>query len=228
MIYNLASNDSNKYGTLKFGTTIHGWRNNLKCRVINFSTIASFEMTTSDDYIMIDSTKYHFKTKCDYTLNTIVDDVNEVIKNSGLKFEYRDGNYGFNSKDDDGHALQYFTHRVGMICGLYELDMKTFFMIYMFKRVNFPLLNYGNVLYLKSSLPKTVGLNIKGDETHQCVAYKIAEMCYYSLPILSKEKGEWITVKTEDMQRMIFQLCDCFLEPIICRSPIFITLEVTF
>jgi hypothetical protein len=190
------------------------------------NTTASFEITTPEDYIQISDVKYYFKSKCDYNINSIVDDINGVIKDSPLQFEYQDGHYGFSSKSMLMGTIKEFTHRAGLICGLY--GRRDSLLVFGFEKVNFPLINYGNVLYLKSNLPKTVGLNIKDNETQQCIAYKSIEFIYNGLPIICRKEGEWINIKSENMNSLSFQLCDCFLEPIICRSPVFLTLEVFF
>jgi hypothetical protein len=54
------------YGTLNFSTYIKGNTDQLKVRVLNFSTNASFFVTTKDDFIELNDVKYYFPNKSDY------------------------------------------------------------------------------------------------------------------------------------------------------------------
>ena len=56
MNYHLVSNDPSNYGTIKFTSTIQTISNTVAYRINSLSTIASFSMTTPDDYLIIETT----------------------------------------------------------------------------------------------------------------------------------------------------------------------------
>jgi hypothetical protein len=193
MKYYLSSSDPDNYGTIKFGTFTRGFTDNLKYRITNFTTTSAFMNTTHDDYIKINSFVFHFMDKTNYKISTLAEDLNWVLDNAGVKCFEDNGMFVYNAVEP--FVIQEWSYRVGLLMGLYnsvgeieaELDNDGSYYI---RALSHPIINFGNVLYIKSTLPDIVGLNVSGEETQQNVAYKSIEFIYPGLPIVSRLEGK--------------------------------------
>jgi hypothetical protein len=163
-------------------------------------------------------------------LITIIHDLEDFINNlinsevSGIKCSITNGIIKY--EGPAGTIFNKWSHRAGLILGLYNHEFETTLLDLMDNPLSAPILNFGNVLYLKTSLPNIARLNVQNDEMLTNIAYKVNEFIYPNLPIISNKKGEWMNIKCENLNDLTFTLCDFMLKPIICLSPIFITLEV--
>ena len=55
-MYHLVSADPSNYGTIRFRSSISAMNTMVMYRINSLSTIASFSMTTPDDYMIIETT----------------------------------------------------------------------------------------------------------------------------------------------------------------------------
>lgn len=69
MLYHLVSTDPDNYGTIKFRSSIQSMNSVVMYRISSLSTIASFSMTTPNDYLIIETT---------ITRSILSDDENET------------------------------------------------------------------------------------------------------------------------------------------------------
>jgi hypothetical protein len=230
MKYYLSSSDPDNYGTIKFGTFTRGFTDNLKYRITNFTTTSAFMNTTREDYIKINGEKFYFMNKTDYKISTLAEDLTWDLQVAGITCYEHNGLFVYNSESP--FTFEEWSYRAGLLMGFYNTPAPIEAVLenddsYYVRAPSYPIINFGNVLYIKSTLPDIVGLNVSGEETQQNVAYKSIEFIYPGLPIVSRLEGKWVSIKSEHLNHVTFQLCDFMLTPIICRSPIFLTIEVS-
>ena len=89
-----------------------------------------------------------------------------------------------------------------------------------------PMLTYGNVLYLKSNQGNALGMIIEGNRYHSPCIYRINNFLKPGLPIISNQKGDKVIVNAEAAKTITMQLVDFMYEPIVLKSPMFITLKI--
>ena len=88
MMYYLASTDPNDYGTIKFRSSISSMNSMVMYRIGSVSTIASFSMTTADDYMIIETTlqdecidlTLHFQEHGAYEMRTLAYELNNLFE----------------------------------------------------------------------------------------------------------------------------------------------------
>ena len=119
------------------------------------------------------------------------------------------------------------SHRVKLILGLYHMkfpinsDSDNF--IY---ADSTPMLNYGNVLYLRSLQGNSVGMIHDSVNVYAPCIYRINTFLKSGLPLISDKKGDKIIVNAEAAKTITMQLVDFMYEPVILKSPMFITLKI--
>jgi hypothetical protein len=88
------------------------------------------------------------------------------------------------------------------------------------------MLTYGNVLYLKSNQGNALGVIIEGNKYHTPCIYRINNFLKPGLPIISNQKGDRVIVNAEAAKTITMQLVDFMYEPIVLKSPMFVTLKI--
>ena len=88
MLYHLTSSDPNNYETIKFRSSINNMNSMVMYRIQSVSTIASFSMTTPNDYIVIETTieneavelTLHFQEHGAYDMRTLTNLLNNLFE----------------------------------------------------------------------------------------------------------------------------------------------------
>ena len=227
--YQVHSKDPNNYGTISFNPDIPWNTHKVEYKVTNLNTFANFLITTDDDYIELKTTgdprQYKiFKNKTSYELEEVIKLLNEelpvtcTVTDTGvISMEY--------TKD---FQIIDASHRVKLLLGLYHSK----FPINSNSENNTiiadstPMLTYGNVLYLKSNQGNALGMIIEGDRYHTPCIYRINNFLKPGLPIISNQKGDRVIVNAEAAKTITMQLVDFMYEPIVLKSPMFVTLKI--
>jgi len=241
-MYHLVSTNPSDYGTIKFRSSIGSMNSVVMYRVASLSTIASFSMTTPDDYLIIETTledeaielTLRFNEHGAYDMRTLAHELNYLI--DGQLGTYEDQPIQFLITMDSTNRLiisankefviKEATHRARLILGLYHDFLP---MVSTNKKVNcssVPYLCYGNVLYLTSKTDFIATLNIDNHEINRSICYKINELLYPGVPISCKLPGNWSIIHTDALASLEFNLCDFMLQPVILHAPLYITIEL--
>ena len=227
--YQIVSQDPKNYNTITFNPTIPWNTHRVQYKITNVNTYSNFLITTDDDYLTYDAnfgdprTFKCFKNKTTYELEEIVKLLNDELP---LTVSINDeGTLSF-----QGSRAFEFTdasHRVKLILGLYHMkfpvksDENNFI-----TADSTPILNYGNVLYLKSLQGNSVGMIHDSANVYAPCIYRINTFLKSGLPLISEKKGDKIIVNAEAAKTIKMQLVDFMYEPVILKSPMFITLKI--
>ena len=226
--YQVHSKDPNNYGTISFNPDIPWNTHKVEYKVTNLNTFTNFLITTDDDYIELKTTgdprQYKiFKNKTSYELEEVIKLLNEElpvvasVSDTGvISMEY--------TKD---FQIIDASHRVKLLLGLYHSKFPI--NSNASKSViadSTPMLTYGNVLYLKSNQGNALGMIIEGNRYHSPCIYRINNFLKPGLPIISNQKGDKVIVNAEAAKTITMQLVDFMYEPIVLKSPMFVTLKI--
>lgn len=232
-LHYVSSTDPSHYGTIKYSMT-PVVSQPCQVRVSSIQYIATFSITTNDDYIEFEKedktkTKFLFSEKNNYLPETVVSEINGVIGDDFVVSQESDGCLKFTTSKTDSKykRITDASHRARMLCGMYHCDLPVDLP---FKAPSIPLTSFGNQLYLVSNLPSPVGVrgNDKNKEEYRSIVYKASDFIYPNIPVNSRTPGPIITTKTEALTDLEFTLCDFLMKPVILHSPLTITIEVFY
>ncbi len=223
--YQIYSQDPENYGTVSINPVIPWNTFKVEYKVINVNTFSNFLITTSDDYIRTSSSsgkvtsEYRFKDKSNYDLEELPNIVGEL---TDLTVKLNDaGVLEFSSATSE--VILDCSHRVKLLLGLYNMS---FPITLPAVASSTPMLNYGNLLYLKSIQGASVGMILdQGQASTPCI-YRINSFLKSGLPLISDKKGDKIIVNAEAAKTISMQLVDFMYEPVILKSPMFVTIKI--
>ena len=243
MLYHLVSTNPDNYGTIKFRSSIATMNSVVMYRIHSLSTIASFSMTTPDDYLIIETTiddetielRLNFTEHGAYELRTLTHDLNTLFEgqlvpvDESLPIELNvsmdstnrlvmTANKEFNIKDA--------SHRVKLLLGLYHSTLPIQSRTKTITMPSVPYISFGNVLYLTARTDFVSVVNTEDKEITRSIAYKTNELLYPAYPITCKLPGSWSMIHSDQLSTLEFQLVDFMLEPVILHAPLYVTLEI--
>ena len=224
--YQIYSQDPENYGTVSINPVIPWNTFKVEYKVINVNTFSNFLITTSDDYIRTASadgkvhSEYKFKDKSNYDLDELPTLISEL---TGLTVKINDAGVLEFSAGPSSDVITECSHRVKLLLGLYNMS---FPITLPAVASSTPMLNYGNLLYLKSIQGASVGMILdQGQASTPCI-YRINSFLKSGLPLISDKKGDKIIVNAEAAKTISMQLVDFMYEPVILKSPMFVTLKI--
>ena len=212
-------------------------------RINSLSTIASFSMTTPDDYLIIETTineelvelRLNFTDHGAYELRTLAHELNNLFEGQLLSVEDGPPIEIMISMDSTNRliftankefSIKEASHNVKLLLGLYHstlpINSST-------KTIRMPSVSYislGNVLYLTARTDFVSMVNTDEKEIARSIAYKTNELLYPGYPINSKIPGQWSIIHSDQLGSLEFQLVDFQLVPVVLHAPLFITLEI--
>ena len=233
--YQIYSQDPNNYNTVTFNPTIPWNTHRVEYKVTNVNTFSNFLITTKDDYITIkDLSGYYEKTKTYYFTDRASYDIDELpafltdlFSPSGVTVKMReDGCLVLESAK--GIEITECSHRVQLLLGIYNIKLP---ITNAEKETDIvcpstPMVTYGNLLYLKSHQGNSVGMMINDKNYHTPCIYRINQFLKSGVPLISDKKGDKIIVNAEAAKTITMQLVDFMYEPVILKSPMFITVKI--
>ena len=243
MIHHLCSIDPNDYGTIKFRSSISSLNSVVAYRISSLSTIASFSMTTPDDYMIIETTiedepielTLHFQEHGAYEMRTLIYELNNLFEGQLVSLEDDPPITLTVSMDSTNRLIiganKEFSvidasYRVKLLFGLYHSSLPINSIQKQLMCPSVPMLCYSNVLYLTSKTDFVSTINIDDKTETRSICYKINELLYPGVPICSKLPGEYSIIHTDSLGSLEFRLVDFNLQPVILHSPLFITIEI--
>jgi hypothetical protein len=232
MLFYLSSNDSDDYSTIKFSANPPLGANKLKFRINQLSTIASFMITTEDDYIRfkIDNVQneIHFKNKNKYDNDTLANEITTILTEVGITCKVNEfGTLTLTGTKE--FSILDASHRAKLLLGLYhtQLPIRSQNNECVIKSV--PYICYGNNLFLRSRISSVACINDSlNRESYQSICYHINEMFMSGFPIVSKIPGQFTTISPSDLSNLEFSLVDFQNVPVVLKAPLNLELEVSF
>ena len=227
--YQVHSKDPKNYGAVSFHPDIPWNTHKVEYKVTNLNTFANFLITTDEDYLEYKisgkSIKITcFKNKSSYELEEVLKLLNEelpftvTVTDTGvLSFEY-----------SQQFQITDASHRVKLLLGMYHSNFPLNTSSNTIIAESTPMLTYGNVLYLKSNQGNALGVIIDGDKYHAPCIYRINNFLKPGLPIISNQKGDKVMVNAEAAKTITMELVDFMYEPVVLKSPLFITLKIKY
>ena len=239
----LVSSDKNDYGTVRFRSSINTANCMVAYRISALSTIASFSMTTPDDYMIIETTleneavelTLHFQEYGAYEMRTLAYELNNLFEGQLVPVEEELPITLSVSSDSTNHlvisankefVIKEASHRAQLILSLYDTKLPIASTNRQIISPSVPFICYGNVLYLTARTDFVSSLNIGDKEITRSICYRINELLYPGVPVCCKLPGPLSFVHSDQLSTLEFQLVDFKLEPVILHAPLFITLEV--
>ena len=254
MLFYIRSNNPSCYHTVKFSTNTFQGSEPLEFRINQLSTIASFLITTTDDYITFktktnnvisEPITFNFDERCKYDRDMLAFELTELFEPlsdtepRGQSPQLEEQNdYSFIVKDNDSGTLTITSenqfsiidasHRAKLLLGLYNTELPTPYTNSL-KINSVPYTCYGNNLYLKSRISNIVGfMDSMNRETYISICYHIFEIFYPNMPIICRIPGNIIKIKPTDLTNMEFSLVDFQDEPVLLKAPLNIVMEVFY
>ena len=239
----LVSTNPDNYGTVKFRSSINTANCMIAYRIGALSTISSFSMTTSDDYMIIETTlenecielTLHFEEHGAYEMRTLAYELNNLFEgqlvpvNESLPIQFlisMDSTNRLLISANKEFVIKEASHRAKLLLGLYDTHLPIASTNRQIISPSVPFLCYGNILYLTARTDFVSSLNLGDKEITRSICYRVNELLYPSIPINCKLPGQWSFIHADQLSSLEFQLVDFQLEPVILHAPLFITLEV--
>ena len=243
MLCSVQSN-SNDYSTVRMNLDIPWKCDYVKYYVSSINTKANFLSTTNDDYLLFEwetrnedgeiepggkeEIRIEFRDMYCYSMNYLVKYMNEVQKI--ITFE-NDNNRTINLYNNNDVDIRFIegTHRAKLITGFYNTT-EFFLESGDTKAVpDLPILDFANKLYLVSLQGQAVYSSIGDKQYTPSVIANIDTMIVDNEAlIVNYDTAKPIKIKcnTDSLKYLEMRLVDFMYQPIILKSPLFITLKI--
>ena len=232
MLCSIQSNPSD-YSTVRMNLDIPWKCDYVKYYVSSINTKDNFLSTTNDDYLLFETggkeeIRIEFKDTYYYSMNYLIKYMNEVQKI--ITFE-NDNNRTINLHNTNDVDIRFIkgTHRAKLITGFYNT---TEFLVEAgnTKAVpDLPILDFANKLYLVSLQGQAVYSSIGDKQYTPSVIANIDSMIVDNEAlIVNYDTAKPIKIKcnTDSLKYLEMRLVDFMYQPIILKSPLFITLKI--
>ena len=237
MLFYIQSTDPSNYGTVKFSTNSLAGSKDLQYRINQLTTIASFLITTHDDYITFEiegpsgpgssnlgeQITFNFEDRSFYDKDLLPSYLTSLFTEFNVSYN-SSGTLTLSSQSQ--FRIIDASHRAKVLLGLYNTQLPTQPTL-SYNIESIPYTCYGNNLYLQSRISNIVGFNDSmNKEIYISVCYHIFEIFYPGAPIICRFPGSLIKIKPTDLTNLEFSLVDFQHEPVILKAPLIIALEV--
>ena len=223
------------YSIIRFNVDIPWKCDYVKYYVSSINTNANIMVSTDDDYLLfeyidnnkVEEVKIKFENRYSYTLTYLVNYMNgcqSVIcfnnKNNRIISMTSEYNISFISG----------SHRAKLLTGLY--NVKDCFECVPNEEIempDLPILNYANKLYLVSLQGQAVHSSIGEKEYTPSIIANIDTFILDQIPIIinyDSAKPIKIKTNTDSLKYLEMRLVDFMYQPVILKSPLFITLKI--
>ena len=232
----LTSNDPNNYSSLKLNTSIGKSDEMVMYRVSQVSTIASFSITTQDDYVMLKDAEneiieVRFDNHGPWDRYTLAVDLQKVFNNAvdgrSLKITVQENDRGLLLlTGNKNFEIIDASHKAKLLLGIYHSKLPIRSVGMTIAMESLPMTCLGNVLYVIARTDAVCMTNARGQEESMSIAFRINEVFYDGFPIVSRTEGDWFIIKSSELQRMEFALVDFQLEPVVLHAPLNMTIQI--
>ena len=250
MLYHLVSTDPENYGTIKFRSSIDSMNTVVMYRISSLSTIASFSMTTPNDYLIIETTitrnteaeitepielRLNFTEHGAYDLRTLAHELNSLFEgqlvpvDESLPIELSvsmDSTNRLVISANKEFSIKEASHNVKLLLGCYHSTLPITSRTKTIVMSSVPYISFGNVLYLTARTDFVSVVNTDEKEITRSIAYKTNELLYPGYPVSCKLPGSWSMIHSDQLSSLEFQLVDFQLEPVVLHAPLYATIEI--
>ena len=202
----------------------------VKYYVSSINTKANILLTTEDDYLIFKTSsgdiRIDFKDCYSYSLNSLVKFLNSC--QTEIQFKNVD-NRTISLLSVNVAFLQNGSHRAKLITGLY--NTKEFILEPNIESLvpDLPILDFANKLYLVSLQGQAVSSNLNDQEyTPSIIANLDTIILDNEALIVNYDQAKPIKIKcnTDSLKYLEMRLVDFMFQPIILKSPLFITIKI--
>lgn len=235
MLYSIQSTNPNEYGTVSLNLNIPWKCSYVKYYISALNTKANILMTTDKDYLLFETAdseiRIEFQDMYAYSLNYLAKYLNSC--QSIITFKNINNRTISLTSTDDITFIE-GTHRAKLITGLYNItnNEKIFHCAKNTEEFvpDLPVLDLANKLYLISLQGNAIGGQIGDKEYTPSVIATIDTMIMDGEPVIYnfERDGKPIKIKcnTDSLKYIEMRLVDFMYQPIILKSPLFITLKI--
>ena len=238
MLFYLQSTDPNDYSTVKFYANPPLGKGPLRFRINQLNTIASFMVTTHDDYVTFnidgEIVKVYFKDKREYDKDTLDTEIKKVLPEN-VEINFNDQGT-FTVTAYKPFSIVDASHRAKLLLGLYHTQLPLIakkhsedINVYEIIIQSVPYHCLGNTLYLRSKISSVVGFNDKDNkDVYLSICYHVFELFVPNIPIITRIPGATTRILPSDLTNLEFTLVDFQNEPVILNAPLRLVMEVMY
>ena len=229
MLISTQSTNPAEYNTVKINLDIPWKCNYVKYYVSAINTKANILMTTDDDYLLFETIneeiRIRFNNIYSYSLNSLVNHLNSC--QSIIKFTAYNRTISLHSSK--AVSFKEGSHRAKVITGLYNTKE---FVIPQDEDIivpDLPILDLANKLYLVSLQGVPITSNINEQSYTPSVIANIDSIVMDGEPLIvnyDTTKPIKIKCNTDSLKYLEMRLVDFQFQPVILKSPLFITLKI--
>lgn len=245
MICSIKSHDPEKYNTVSFNIDIPWKSRYVKYYVSSINTLSNIMLTTDTDYILfkyierknqpvIESIKIQFQNKFKYSIDELVKYLNEnqMLLNKGVKalnFSINENKTITINNSDIDMAVMSCTPRIKNLLGLYNTNIDSIVISKSYSISDIPILQHTK-FYLVSLQGQAVQSNIGDKEYTPSIIGNIDTITLDGKPFIYnfEKEGKPLKIKTytDSLKYLELSLVDFMYQPVVLKSPLFITLKV--
>lgn len=227
--YQLCSHDPENYGTVTFTPLIPWNCDKVEYQVTDVNTFSNIILSNTDDYILINNSRYTFPIKTSWDIHELAA---WVSQQTGLTVTVNDcGCFQFASPNQ--FTINDCSHRAKLLLGLFhhsDFPIRSTLIKeknqYEIAAKSCPMLTYGDVLYLRTLEGSFVGTRSDVyNRTFPC-ALRINHFIKPGVPLIYHKKGEKTIVNVDAAKTITMTLVDFMYEPVILKSPMFIAIKI--
>mgnify|MGYP001115646324 CR=1 FL=1 len=228
MLYSVQSKP-NDYSTVSMNIDIPWKCTYVKYYVSSINTKANILMTTDDDYLLFDDDiKIEFQEMYNYSLNYLVNMFNTC--QTLIVFKVKD-NRTLTMTSQKDIVFKGGSHRAKIITGFYNTKDNEFIIKAGVETEvpDLPILDFGNKFYLVSLQGNATYSSIGQQEYTPSVIANIDTMFLDNEALIVNydlSKPVKIKCNTDSLKYIEMRLVDFMYQPVILKSPLFITLKI--
>lgn len=245
MICSIKSIDPEKYNTVSFNIDIPWKSRYVKYYVSSINTLSNILLTTDTDYILfkyierknkptIESIKIQFQNKFKYSIDELVKYLNEnqTLLYKGvqtLNFSINENKTITINNSDNDMVVMSCTPRIKNLLGLYNTNIDSIVISKSYSISDIPILQHTK-FYLVSLQGQAVQSNIGDKEYTPSIIGNIDTITLDGKPFIYnfEKEGKPLKIKTytDSLKYLELSLVDFMYQPVVLKSPLFITLKV--
>ena len=229
LLYQIQSNEPTNYGEITFEPIIPWNTERIEYCIKSVNTYANFLITTHEDFIEFDINMQcrtvKFEDRINYEQDELATVLTGLFEKSGITVETNlSGVLIFKASQE--FSIINASHRVKLLLGLYDVNLPLKSKNNIIKSPSSPLVSFGNVLYLQSLQGTAIGTRVDKNYYSSPVIYRINTFIKSGLPVISNKKQDKVITNTDAAKQIKVRLVDFKFEPVICLSPLFITIKI--
>lgn len=231
MLVSVQSTNADEYNKVSINLDIPWKCKYIKYFVSSINTISNIMLSTKDDYIEFTHNSIPFKLKFEDRYNYTIKQIEAVLNPlAEVSFKYNDTTRTFTIKTQTPLTITSISHRAALLTGLYNTSLPIVLpsnATYNIKDI--PILNHTK-LYLVSLQGNAIYSNIGEQQYTPSVIGSINTFTLDNKPLIydfeTESKPLKIKTYTDSLKFLELSLVDFQYQPILLKSPLFITIKI--